>query len=94
MRYYCQNHKENILYSQEFSHDHQKDIGQIIKKYQSQKVFGKIENLTLYIFGGKGKKKGEKGEIFKNRPVTQFLVTIGGIKSIAKRELPPFPKRA
>ena len=39
-------------------------------------------------------KKGKTGEIFKNRPVTPFLVTIGGIKSIAKRELPQFPKRA
>ena len=33
-------------------------------------------------------------EIFKNRPVTPFLVTICGNKSIENRELPPFPTRA
>ena len=39
-------------------------------------------------------KISQKGENFKNRPVTPFLVTISDMKSIENRELPPFPGRA
>ena len=36
----------------------------------------------------------QKGKDLKNRPLTPFLLTISGMKSVKNRELPSFSERA